>query len=642
MCATGDETNFVSYTKCDMHGGLKFLAENVIDKFSHDRGVLVPTGSRASWEITQDQMTGSGMVPFWANAYRQPRDRFVSWFVDHKTHCLNSGKASSVCHTNGEDIHVFNPWLGGDFAPLDRCDYRYSDDKRSNILDTRCASGVCQNDGDSDFSREQYTDAGRGRCWDLDGRVPKSIVVGSGQRDNLCTKQVQRNETCTHPQGTLAGLGKEAWSVYTSFKAIDSLRMSTASTSDDDRINMGGLLVQPRHVVFNGLVHSTSRDGVNGGAIRVSPYDIAGHHIRYIVSADGIAVGDVMLESYKDLEEAERQPGVGTSWFWEFDEVLESSQVTPEIKWTPSWTDWACPLRQQIYAVDFKTGFECTRDHHGLPAQQKAIGRVNPNFFFFHIFLMSFVYQLVIRNSLELDFSKSNRDIQVGVVVLFAAALVSVAMCLFNFGYGVFLFVFANFMPHQILLLLVAYLMYNNAHFDEISDEFRGHYKQAIFSGVYNVATLPFMGLLVCVMNSWITMPMLQFVYTTLMLISVVEMAYNCCYIDANKDKGGNTAKFRMRQAIYLLLVSLLVALTVVTLNYFPHHPDTVHRVVGVVFIGLLWGLHLFFDCTKTSLESYMHAKCFAQYDGFIAVMRYGLLIFAFYVVWGANAQGGV
>jgi hypothetical protein len=285
--------------------------------------------------------------------------------------------------------------------------------------------------------------------------------------------------------------------------------------------------------------------------------------------------------------------------------------------------------------VDFKTGLNCTRDHHGLPAQQKQIGRVNPNFFFFHIFLMSFVYQLVIRNSLELDFSKSNRDIQVGVVVMFATTMISVAMCLFNFDEGVYLFVLLNFMPHQILLLIVAYLMYNNAHFDEISDEFRGHYKKAIFSGVYNIATIPFMGLLVCVMNSWTTMPMLQFVYSTLMLIAIAEMAYNCCFIDANKDNGDNAAKYRMRQAIYLLLVSLLITFTVVTLNYFPHHHDTVHRVIGAIFVGLLWVLHLFFDCTKSSLDSYQHEKCFNQYDGFVAMIRYGLLMFAFYVVWG-------
>ncbi|KAJ1466021.1 hypothetical protein T484DRAFT_1756982 [Baffinella frigidus] len=285
---------------------------------------------------------------------------------------------------------------------------------------------------------------------------------------------------------------------------------------------------------------------------------------------------------------------------------------------------------------DFDAGLECTRKHHGLPAIQKQTGRMNPNFFFLHIFLMSCIYQLVIRNSMELDLSKFNRDIQVGVVVMFATTMISVAMCLFNFDYGVDIFVLINFMPHQILLLVVAYLMYNNAHFDEIDEEYRDHYKKAIFSGVYNATTLPFMGLLVCIMNDWTTMSMLQFVYTVMILLSVVEMAYNCCYIDASKDKkrGQDAAKYRMRQAIYLLLITLLISLSLVTLMYFPQHADTSHRVIACVFIGLLWGLHIFFDCTKASLQSYQHEKAFDLYDGCIALLRYGLLMAAFYMVW--------
>jgi hypothetical protein len=298
----------------------------------------------------------------------------------------------------------------------------------------------------------------------------------------------------------------------------------------------------------------------------------------------------------------------------------------------PSLTQ-ACMCLSNV--TDFDAGLECTRIHHGLPAIQKQKGRINANFFFFHIFLMASVYQLVIRNSLDLDLSKYNRDIQVGVVVMLTSAVISITMCLFNFEHGVDVFVLLNFMPHQILLLVTAYIMYNNAHFDEIDDAYRDHYKQAIFSGVYNVTTVPFMGLLVCVMNDWTTMAMLQFVYTSLILICVVEMAYNCCFIDSSKDPNGqNAAKYRMRQAIYLLLVSILIALTNVSLLYFPQHADTSHRVIAVVFIGLLWGLHIFFDCTKASLDSYQHEKCFNQYDGFIALLRYGLLTSAFYMVW--------
>jgi hypothetical protein len=293
----------------------------------------------------------------------------------------------------------------------------------------------------------------------------------------------------------------------------------------------------------------------------------------------------------------------------------------------------------------FNDGVDCIRQHNGLPAEHRQIGRMNPNFIFFYIFLVSCVYQLVIRNSLELNLSQFNRDVQLGVYVMFTVAAISVVMCLFNFDHGMQTVVLLNFMPHQIVLLVIAFIMYRNTHFEEIDPRYVYHYKKAIFSGVYNTATMSFMALLVCIFNSWTTLPMLQFVYTTVILINVVEMAHNCAYIDSCKSNGPkesnaetvkrNAAKYRMRQAIYLLLVSLLISLSMVILLYFPQHTDLLHRVLGTIFIGLLWLLHILIDCTKADIDSYQHEKLCNQHDGFVATMRYALLCFSFYVVWG-------
>jgi hypothetical protein len=343
-----------------------------------------------------------------------------------------------------------------------------------------------------------------------------------------------------------------------------------------------------------------------------------------------VAVTDIVYPHYKDII-IENMKGVAP------DVCMGPSKSHPSVAPT-------CDCLGGATGADFDTGLGCIRTHHGLPAEQKQIGWINANFCFFHIFLVASIYQLVIRNSMELDMNRYRRDIQIGVVVMFTGVVASITMCLFNFEHGVQLYVLLNFMPHQILLLIVAYIMYNNAHFDEISEEYQDHYKKAIFSGVYNAATMPFMAVLVCIMNSWTTMPMLQFVYTIVILINVIEMAYNCVYIDANKDSGtrsikqdttNNAAKYRMRQAIYLLLITLLVTLSITILMYFPQHTDTIHRVVGIVFIGLLWVLHIIFDCTKSSLDSYQHEKCFNQYDGFVAMIRYALFAFSLYMVWG-------
>ncbi|KAJ1465885.1 hypothetical protein T484DRAFT_1757101, partial [Baffinella frigidus] len=344
QCSSEKETNFVDYTKCDMNTGIDYLAQSVKDKFQRQRGVIVPTGKRASWFITRDQMTGTGTVPFWANAHREEADLFASWILNSEEHCRNH---------NADKLQ--------NFSPLDNCDYTYQPDKHSNMLDTICASPKCEDDRNSVFSLEQYEDfmgdytklAGV-KCWDRDGQVPENIVVGTSQRNNLCSKTLLDNQTCTHPQGTLAGQGMPVESVYATFNHAERLSMHT---TESESIDMGGLFVQPCHTVFNGVGTSALSDNTAGGGVRVSPFDIAGHHIRYLVNVDGIVVGDVMLQSYKDMEEAANQNGVGTEWL-RFDEFSENAQVTPEITWKPSWTDWACPLRQQAFLsgerVDFR------------------------------------------------------------------------------------------------------------------------------------------------------------------------------------------------------------------------------------------------------------------------------------------------
>ena len=380
------ETNFVDYTKCDMHAGIEFLARHTVENFSHKRGVRIPTGSRASWEITRDQMTGTGVVPFWANANRASRDRFVSWIVDHKEHCRNhhGDRTQSVCYQDHLDaIRLFNPWLGGDFAPVDKCDYTYQQEKFSNVIDTICADGVCDSaygmGEESIFSKEQYAPDGGESCWQRNGQIPTNTIVGFSQRNNLCSKSLRTNATCEHRQGTLAGPGKPAGSVYTTFPATDRISMRTTPSSVATSDALGGLLVQPRHTAFTGQGYSTSTGNGNGGALRVSPYDITGHHIRYVVSEHGITVGDVMLQSYKSLEDADLQKGAGTSWFHEFDTFLENNQATPELQWKTAWSDWACPLRQQTFLQGGRSDFKPQK-----PDQRRArvlFSETNKNLF---------------------------------------------------------------------------------------------------------------------------------------------------------------------------------------------------------------------------------------------------------------------
>jgi hypothetical protein len=56
----------------------------------------------------------------------------------------------------------------------------------------------------------------------------------------------------------------------------------------------------------------------------------------------------VLLGSYNDVGEADGYPGPGTGWI-SFDEFEEQVFVEPEIESREPWTDWACPLKQQVF-----------------------------------------------------------------------------------------------------------------------------------------------------------------------------------------------------------------------------------------------------------------------------------------------------
>ena len=251
------------------------------------------------------------------------------------------------------------------------------------------------------------------------------------------------------------------------------------------------------------------------------------------------------------------------------------------------------------------------------------------------MFLVSAIYQLVLRNSLGIDMSKMNRDVQIAVTMLCFGMGISIVMSLFDYGNGMSWLVLLHFLPHQLTLLLVSFVMFNNAHFPEIDASVREKYKAAIFSGIYNVATLPFVALFVCSVNSWTTLPMMQFMYTTTMLLAVVQLAYHCVFIDSSQSSPNPAAKIRMRQAVYLLLVTILTAMSIVVVQYLPQHRDSVHRVLTIAFLSVLWVIHVLFDCTRVNIKSYMYIRNIKMYDACLATARYMVLFFSLYIVWG-------
>ena len=362
-CVEGSspENLFVDYTACDMDTSVQHLNASVFEKYMLQRGVLVDTYERVSWVATQKQFTENGVVPYWTVSNRPARDRFVSWALNDIDHCKNGGahRFNTVCWKDpDEKIHVFNPWLGGDFSVGDLCDNTQQETLGGGRrMDTKCDENVCLEGKQSNFSKEQWRHPSYPlgtSCWGIHGQPVGKLVVPDDIRVNLCTQTPRRNATCMHAQGTLAGPGQEVGSVYERLAAGALLVLTTMEGGtqllEDVQEGVGkvtvegGLFVHPRHAVFYG--HAQSADSGKAGLFRVDAADIAGHHLRFEISDDGLRMSDVMLQSYTDLANADSQDGVGLTWL-QFSLSVEDGLAAPTVSTASG--DWACPLRQQAF-----------------------------------------------------------------------------------------------------------------------------------------------------------------------------------------------------------------------------------------------------------------------------------------------------
>jgi hypothetical protein len=310
--------------------------------------------------------------------------------------------------------------------------------------------------------------------------------------------------------------------------------------------------------------------------------------------------------------------------------------VTPEVCSMSLDASVSGPCQCLVSAgTDTEKAYLCIQSHNGLPSTQVVVGHMNPNFFLFYVFMVAAMYQLVLRNAMGIDLSFMNRDVQFGVVFMCIVIVISCVLSIFQFDHGFDMYVLINFMPQQLILMILSFVLYSNAHFADVPKEFRDKYIHALFAGVLTIATIPMMAVFVCCINAWTTTRILHFMYNTTMLLSIVQLAYHCVFIDSKQIATNTAAKVRMRQAMYLMLLTILTCLTVVTFVYIPVHEDVLHRFTAISFIVLLWTGHLVFDATKASVDDYLYERIFNLFDAAVAVVRYLLLIFSLYLVWG-------
>jgi len=276
---------------------------------------------------------------------------------------------------------------------------------------------------------------------------------------------------------------------------------------------------------------------------------------------------------------------------------------------------------------------QCFVDHHGAPAEQILYSWFNLNFILFHIFLVSSVYQFVLRNALDVDISYNGRDVQSAIVVCSITLVMLAVLSVFNFEHGANAFSLTRFMPHQLILFIIGVLGYYNIFIEKLSEEMQMKYKNAMFSGLYKASITPLMGIFVASIQSWTTLEMLHFVYNILFCLCIADLAYLMLNIDVNGDLDRVAARVRVKQATFLIVMSCLVAYSLTTLVYMPTHSDFMMFVVAIAFLILLWVQHVFLDAAHTIFRSREYDRVFYISDALLASVRFLLFIFSIWLV---------
>jgi hypothetical protein len=291
-------------------------------------------------------------------------------------------------------------------------------------------------------------------------------------------------------------------------------------------------------------------------------------------------------------------------------------------------------LRLNTAAGD-ESSMQCFKTHNGAPAEQTLYNWCNLNFILFHIFFVSFIYQLVIRNALDTDMSKNGRDIQSALAICTGSFCLICVLSVFNFEHGVNAFALIYFMPQQLVLLVSGMMVYHTIFVETLPGQIQSAYKSAMFSGLYKASVMPFVGIFIASLQSWTTLSMIHFIYNVLFCLCVADLAYLMLNVDVNGDLQRVAARIRVKQAVFLLVLTCLFTYTITTVLYMPAHNGFLLRALAIVFLLFLWIQHLLFDATHAVFNSPEYDRVSCVNDAILCVMRFSLFVFSIWVVHG-------
>lgn len=287
---------------------------------------------------------------------------------------------------------------------------------------------------------------------------------------------------------------------------------------------------------------------------------------------------------------------------------------------------------------------DCSNVVQGQPSVQKFDLFVNPNFYLFYIFMSSFIYQLVLRNSLDVEFYVKNRDVFIAKIICVLVFVLMAVCSIFNHSQNISFFILLNYMPQQALVLLFCIILFDNVHYSNIKGDTKQQFKLVIWNSAHRCSTLPFIGLFLCSLQHTSDANTLHYVYNLLLIVSLCDLCYSLLSCDIHEKKSvnldqsddtkGQAGTLRLQQTAYLSCLTALVVYTIFVIVYMPVYDDVVLQKLSLIFVIFVWILHLIYDTTGLLKESPEHVRAFNVADGLLGSLRYALIVLVAWIVF--------
>jgi hypothetical protein len=280
----------------------------------------------------------------------------------------------------------------------------------------------------------------------------------------------------------------------------------------------------------------------------------------------------------------------------------------------------------------------------GVPDVQVLQGWLNPNLLLAYLFMASSAYQLVLRNSLDV---KPRNPAGTASMVLSSVFIAFWVISIYQHPpQAADVFVFANFFPQQLVVLVICMVIFYNIERSRYANDTKNgeaimdQFKMALWNGGYRAATLPFIAVLLASFQHVTDENTLQYVYHLVLFVALCDLTYGLVAVEEAADVKERFAsektlapKYRLQQTAYLVTLAALLVYSIFAIIFMPIMDDPVMGRLTLVFIMVLWILHILYDAANAKYQDQEYHRTFNVADGILASLRYAIVFLVGWII---------